>query len=641
MGASPEAVGRASASRRVVRALVDVGLDPDTRFRYPHEFSGGQRQRIAVARAIVLEPTFVVLDEPTSALDMLIQSQIVDLLRDLQKRRNLTYLFISHDLKVVAALASRLIVMRHGKVVEEGPAAELFANPKSDYTRALFAAAFNLETARARAWWRSRACPARATARSRPAPMRAILLAITDWNPKGWDAALPHARARSATSGCGRIASAIPPTSPMPAPGSRRTGCSPAFRTCKAIFSLGAGVDHLVGDPTLPDVPVVRIVDPDLTMRMTEYVVLHVLMHHRRQRLYDTQQRERLWHEHEQPAASEVAVGVMGLGVLGRDAAAVAAPGSASGSPAGAGRRRHIAGIETFHGADGLDAFLRRTEILVCLLPADAGDGRAFCKLDAVPQAQARRRARRRLSDQCRRAARCRSTPTSSRRSTKARSRARRSTCFRPSRCRPESPLWTHPKVTITPHNAAAVRPAHARRQCAAPDRPLRARPAARTRGRSRRGLLTHSSELAFEPKDAGADADAHGGVVVELHARQGEVGSLIRDGPFGHLRQRVRGLALGQLARSRERRLAAGLGECVAARCGRCKQSDGEQNAMRNHGRSFYGMPALNGIVCPGRGILSLLPPPLWGRVGEGGDAELRWHGQTPRCASSTSSSA
>jgi microcin C transport system ATP-binding protein len=134
-------------ARRVIRALTDVGLDPDTRFRYPHEFSGGQRQRIALARAIVLEPTFVVLDEPTSALDMLIQAQMVDLLRELQKRLNLTYMFISHDLRVVAALASRLVVMRHGKIVEEGPAAELFAHPKTDYTRALFAAAFNLETA--------------------------------------------------------------------------------------------------------------------------------------------------------------------------------------------------------------------------------------------------------------------------------------------------------------------------------------------------------------------------------------------------------------------------------------------------------------------------------------------------------------
>ena len=138
---------RAQREERVVQALRDVGLDPETRFRYPHEFSGGQRQRIAVARAIVLEPTFVVLDEPTSALDMLIQAQIVELLRALQKRRNLTYIFISHDLRVVAALASRLVVMRHGKVVEEGPAAELFARPTSDYTSALLAAAFNLETA--------------------------------------------------------------------------------------------------------------------------------------------------------------------------------------------------------------------------------------------------------------------------------------------------------------------------------------------------------------------------------------------------------------------------------------------------------------------------------------------------------------
>jgi len=132
---------------RVVQALNDVGLDPATRFRFPHEFSGGQRQRIAVARAVVLEPSFIVLDEPTSALDMVIQAQMVDLLRDLQKRHNLTYLFISHDLRVVAALASRLLVMRHGLVVEAGDAAELFRNPKTDYTRALFAAAFKLETA--------------------------------------------------------------------------------------------------------------------------------------------------------------------------------------------------------------------------------------------------------------------------------------------------------------------------------------------------------------------------------------------------------------------------------------------------------------------------------------------------------------
>jgi microcin C transport system ATP-binding protein len=130
---------------RVIKALNDVGLDPATRFRYPHEFSGGQRQRISIARAVVLEPNFVVLDEPTSALDMLFQAQMVDLLRDLQRKRDLTYMFISHDLRVVASLASHLIVMRLGKVVEEGPAAELFKNPKSDYTRALFAAAFRME----------------------------------------------------------------------------------------------------------------------------------------------------------------------------------------------------------------------------------------------------------------------------------------------------------------------------------------------------------------------------------------------------------------------------------------------------------------------------------------------------------------
>jgi microcin C transport system ATP-binding protein len=140
-------LSRVEREKRVVDALTDVGLDPQTRFRYPHEFSGGQRQRIAVARALVLEPTFIVLDEPTSALDMLIQSQMVDLLRDLQKRHDLTYMFISHDLRVVAAMASRLLVMRHGKMVEEGAAAELFKAPKTEYTRALFAAAFKLETA--------------------------------------------------------------------------------------------------------------------------------------------------------------------------------------------------------------------------------------------------------------------------------------------------------------------------------------------------------------------------------------------------------------------------------------------------------------------------------------------------------------
>ena len=129
----------------VAKALTETGLDPAMMDRYPHEFSGGQRQRIAIARAIVLKPKFIVLDEPTSALDMSVQAQIVDLLRELQAKHHLAYLFISHDLKVVKSLAARLIVMRHGKVVEEGPAVEVFSAPKSDYTRALFAAAFRIE----------------------------------------------------------------------------------------------------------------------------------------------------------------------------------------------------------------------------------------------------------------------------------------------------------------------------------------------------------------------------------------------------------------------------------------------------------------------------------------------------------------
>jgi len=141
-------LSRDERDARVARALKEVGLDPAFSDRYPHEFSGGQRQRIAIARALVLEPKFLILDEPTSALDVSVQAQIVDLLRELQRRHKLAYLFISHDLKVVRALANSIIVLRHGKVVEQGSAQTVFAAPKTEYTKALLAAAFELEATR-------------------------------------------------------------------------------------------------------------------------------------------------------------------------------------------------------------------------------------------------------------------------------------------------------------------------------------------------------------------------------------------------------------------------------------------------------------------------------------------------------------
>ncbi len=152
-GLTVQAKQQSYAQRRevVAQALSDVGLDPSAMDRYPHEFSGGQRQRIAIARAMALDPKFVVLDEPTSALDMSVQVQIVALLRDLQARRKLGYLFISHDLKVVRAMAHRVLVMQNGKVVEEGPAEEIFSRPHEAYTQALLAAALNLEPAGAAA----------------------------------------------------------------------------------------------------------------------------------------------------------------------------------------------------------------------------------------------------------------------------------------------------------------------------------------------------------------------------------------------------------------------------------------------------------------------------------------------------------
>jgi microcin C transport system ATP-binding protein len=129
----------------VAEVMLEVGLDPAVMDRYPHEFSGGQRQRIAIARAMILRPKLVVLDEPTSALDMTVQVQIVALLRDLQKKYGLAYLFISHDLKVIRAMSHKVMVMRQGDVVESGLVDDIFENPQHGYTRQLLGAALDLD----------------------------------------------------------------------------------------------------------------------------------------------------------------------------------------------------------------------------------------------------------------------------------------------------------------------------------------------------------------------------------------------------------------------------------------------------------------------------------------------------------------
>jgi glyoxylate/hydroxypyruvate reductase A len=286
--------------------------------------------------------------------------------------------------------------------------------------------------------------------------MDAILIAVTGLDPKGWEERLralaPRRDIRLWPERLGDPAD-IAYACAWQAP----PGLLAGLPRLKAIFSLGAGVDHVLADPGLPDVPVVRIVDPDLTMRMTEYVVLHVLMHHRRQRRYDAQQRARIWREHAQPPASAVAVGVMGLGVLGRDAGeALRRIGF---RVAGWSRTpKTLPGIETFHGDAGLDAFLRRTEILVCLLPATPAtqgilglellrslkrDGAAggACLINAgrgVLQVDADILAA--LDEGSLAGATLDVFPTEPLPATSA--------------------LWAHPQVTITPHNAATSDPA-------------------------------------------------------------------------------------------------------------------------------------------------------------------------------------
>jgi glyoxylate/hydroxypyruvate reductase A len=200
--------------------------------------------------------------------------------------------------------------------------------------------------------------------------MANILLAIIGWDPKSWDqrfrAAAPQHDIRLWPERVGDPADIDyacvwrPPH-----------GMLGSFPNLKAVFTLGAGVDDVLTDPQLPQVPIVRIVDPDLTMRMTEYVVLHVLKYHRQQRLYETQQRERRWRDHDQPAASEVAVGVLGLGVIGTNAAVMLQ--RLGFRVAGWSRTpKTIPGVESFHGHVGLESILHRSEILICLLPATA-----------------------------------------------------------------------------------------------------------------------------------------------------------------------------------------------------------------------------------------------------------------------------
>jgi len=285
--------------------------------------------------------------------------------------------------------------------------------------------------------------------------MPAILLAITGMEPTPWverfRTLAPHRDIRLWPQRIGEAADIAYACVWQPP-----YGLLAGFPRLQAIFSLGAGVDHVLADPDLPAVPVVRIVDADLTMRMTEYVALHVLMHHRRQRRYDAQQRERIWHEHVQPPASDVAVGVMGLGVLGRDAVAVLR--RLGFRVAGWSRTpKTLPGIETFHGADGLDVFLRRTEILVCLLPATPAT-QGILRLDLFRKLERDGSAGGAYLINAGRGTLQIDADILA--ALEEGSLAGATLDVFPTEPLPvASPLWTHAKVTITPHNAAASDP--------------------------------------------------------------------------------------------------------------------------------------------------------------------------------------
>jgi glyoxylate/hydroxypyruvate reductase A len=285
--------------------------------------------------------------------------------------------------------------------------------------------------------------------------MSAILLAIIGWDPKGWvqlfRSFAPQRDVRlwpESTGNPADVAYACVWKPPRAMLGE--------FKSLKAVFSLGAGADDLLTDPHLPNVPIVRIVDSDLTMRMTEYVVMHTLMYHRQHRLYDAQQRVRIWHDHEQPPANEVSVGILGLGQLGA-AAAVALQRLGFRVVGWSRTQKSIPAVECFYGTVGLEPFLRRSEILVCLLPSTPAT-RGILSLDlfrrlkfngALHGAYLINAARGDLQVDGDIVAALEDGTL-----------AGATLDVFPSEPLPiTSPLWSNPKVTITPHNAAQSSP--------------------------------------------------------------------------------------------------------------------------------------------------------------------------------------